>query len=258
MLISYANNFVVIRVPKTGSTTSMLYFLSSGLLDREQDLYIKNPVGPYIDLTAILNIDSPEDGEKIDNPNIEKPLGLPPGSLPSPDIFGSHTTFYRLVDDNIISQSMDCIGVIRHPVDWLISKFYAKQKWAKIRRMPLPEGTMPWVCRYSDPQTLEDFIEMAIYGTVVDDKPILPIQRMSQCDWLKDTSIIWNTENLHNHASNFILGRNGNVRGEWRARVNSDIPEGIKDTIPASKQQEILDYFADDYELWETAYAVYN
>jgi hypothetical protein len=96
VIISYSNNFVVIRPPKTGSTSLLFYFLASGLVDAEKDIYV-------IDKDVLDNVaDKYRKNGKYEN---------------------IHRTFDDARANGAIPAKMPCVSTIRNPLERLSSLF---------------------------------------------------------------------------------------------------------------------------------------
>ena len=101
----------------------------------------------------------------------------------------------------------------------------------------------------------------AYFDAIRKEKNVLGIKVLSkpQCDYFPDHAELFNTENLHEHVSKYILERGGKVDGRIEMRKNPDnkLDVFLAELTP-DRKQDILDTYAKDFELWEKAYAVYN
>ena len=217
MIISYSNNFVVLRVPKTGSTSLAIYFLKSGLIDKTKDICVEE----VKDMGAVFE-------------ECEQKYGFDYRKYPLTRIGGVHKTFDNLQSEGKVKSFMPCIATIREPLARISSWFNF--------HVALNKGSDCY--KYSDPNAFWQHT-----------KRIFPIQS----NFLPEHATLFNTENLHEHVSKYILDRGGKVekRIEVRKNVNNNVDNFLKKLRPDTKQ-EILDTYAKDFELWEKAYAVYN
>ena len=219
MIISYSNNFVVIRPPKTGSTSLSFYFLASGLVDAEKDFYV-------IDKDFLCKA-----------PDKYKQAGRH-GSL--------HRTFDDLRANGAVPSEMPCVSTIRNPLERLSSSFNFLRAMHLKHDNRIPE-------EYSGPNVFWDAVKNKGAGFAVKG-----ISR-PQTDYSPDHAELFNTENLHEHVSKYILERGGKVDGRIEMRKNPDnkLDVFLAELTP-DRKQDILDTYAKDFELWEKAYAVYN
>ena len=231
MIVSYSNNFVVIRPPKTGSTSLVFYFLKSGLISHEKDVY---------------NVDSPfstwEELEAYDKKN-----GLDYSKLPM-SLYGEnylkdvHRTFDDLRAKGAVQPDMPCVSTIRNPLERVASML----NYIIHRRMPenptLGQETI-------SPNSFWDYVK----------EEANDFYKKPQSSYFPDHAELFNTENLHEHVSKYILERGGKVNGRINMRKNPDnkLDVFLAELTP-DRKQDILDTYAKDFELWEKAYAVYN
>ena len=217
MIISYSNNFVVVRVPKTGSTSLILYFLKSGLINKAKDICV----------------------EEVENMAVvfeeyEQKYGFDYSKYPLTHKGNLHRTFNDLRAKGAVKSDMPCVATIREPLARIASWFNYS--------LALNKNAAP--TKYSDPnvfwQTAKHFF-------------------LAQVSFFPEHATLFNTENLHEHASKYILDRGGKVEKRVEARTNSDndVDEFLA-KLSSTTKQDILDTYAKDFKLWEKAYAVYN
>ena len=204
MIISYSNNFVVLRPPKTGSTSLVFYFFKSGLV-AQQDLY---------------SVDTQLEG-KLGSFLPHKPKYLYP----------YHITFEELYNKKLVVSDMPCVSTIRNPIERVSSHYYYKKSIGAASS------------KYG-PNLYWDY-----------NKTGFP----PQSSYFPPHAELFNTENLHEHVSKYILERGGKVDGRIEMRKNPDnkLDVFLAELTP-DRKQDILDTYAKDFELWEKAYAVYN
>jgi len=204
---------VVVRPPKTGSTSLVFYFLNSGLVDTEKDVYI-------IDKDVLCKV-----------PDNYKHAGRHENM---------HLTFNDLMAKRAIPSEIPCISTIRNPLERFSSAFYFLRASHLKYHNSIPK-------EYADPNILWDHIKAK------------KIKYLPQSDYFPDHAELFNTENLHEHVSKYILERGGKVGGRIEMRKNPDNKLDVfLAELTSDRKQDILDTYAKDFELWEKAYAVYN
>jgi|TARA_R110000796_G_scaffold251758_1_gene383897 hypothetical protein len=254
MIISYANNFVVLRLPKTGSTSLAFYFFKSGLLDFKKDLYtLEGNFSGWKNFEAYY-----------------KEHGLDYSSLP-PELHGAairlklvNRSFDDLRAKGAIQPDMPCVASIRNPLEWVASLFY----YTRLRRnlnasdpkavISLGDAHIPHSVgfkdkNYGNPNDYWDYVKEN-WTTAVVVAHLKP-----QSDYFPEHAELFNVENIHEHASKFILDRGGRVEERIEMRKNSvDKLTSFLTELSPDRKQDILDTYAKDLVLWEKAYAVYN
>ena len=231
MIISYSNNFVVIRPPKTGSTSLIFYFLSSGLLDFTKDVYALE--GSYDNWKSFDMVN--EEYKEIYLSNIEK---LQWNANES----NVHRTFKDLRIKSAIQEDMPCVATVRNPLERASSAF----NYVRLIRTRAGQYLGE---ELSNPNSFWDSIKVGSSKFFLD----------AQCSYFPEHAELFNTENLHEHVSKYILERGGKVDGRIEMRKNPDnkLDVFLAELTP-DRKQDILDTYANDFELWEKAYAVYN
>jgi len=224
MIISYSNNFVVVRPPKTGSTSLVYYFFKSGLIDREKDTY-------YIGS----NFYTWEQAEAWEN-NKEKNI-LPSSPTAAKFIIrpkgGVHRTFSDMYARGAVKPDMPCVASIRNPLKRMSSLYYYRKNY------PGPKPAY-----LADPNVFWDHVK---------------VNELAQCDYFPKHAELFNTEHLHEHVSKYILEKGGRVEQPIRKNNNPDNKsDAFLAELTPDRKQDILDTYAKDFELWEKAYAVYN
>jgi len=232
MIICNTNNFVVIRPPKTGSTSLVYYFFKSGLV-KEQDIYAID--GPFSTWESFEAHNKKYGEDYTYAPQLVKKAN---------EIKNVHITFSELVEKNRVLKTMPCVATIRHPLERFSSSFYfvRNQCGGQFDGTPCVNPNAFWdALKNKEPRM----------GVKVLSKP--------QCDYFPDHAELFNTENLHEHVSKYILERGGKVDGRIEMRKNPDnkLDVFLAELTP-DRKQDILDTYAKDFELWEKAYAVYN
>jgi hypothetical protein len=241
---------VFIRPPKTGSTTLTLYVADSGLLNIKHDFRdwelgqaMWMPDGS-VDMSNYHNTPDayPETNynvttEEAINESLKKKIKaeFAAGSQK----FLIHGSYTDGVEAGKYTTSAKCIATVRHPIDRLMSIIHVRLS--------------PFSRPFDAPK--EDLNEHAIerlegrgYPAVFQDQHKL----------YNNAPILWNTENIHDHATAYFATNGGVIRQRWHARRNERRPAGIADQLTNEIKQKILTRYEKDFLLWEKAYAVYN
>lgn len=249
MIISYSNNFVVIRAPKTGSTSLVFYFFKSGLICQEQDIYALD--GAFSTWQELENY-AKENDLVHSRPSEKVPVEKRKNDV--------HVTFDELRARGAVKSDMPCVGSIRNPLEWHSSMF----NFLKIRRALAEEAIKKDPYRVPNPNRTA-FISTenpnSYWDSIRDNwnNPMVYKSAKPQNDYFPDHAELFNTENLHEHVSKYILERGGKVDDKINMRENSDnnLDAFLAELTP-DRKQDILDTYTKDFELWEKAYAVYN
>jgi hypothetical protein len=212
MILSYSNNFAVIRSPKTGSTSLVSYFFKSGLVDFKNDVYSMEASNIFFEGH------SKEHGKPC--------LTLHATTRP----FEVHRTFDDLLAKGAVKPEMPCVGSIREPLARMSSWFNYNKGLG--------------LTKYDNPNSFWDGFKN---------------QAFSQSSYFPKHAILFNTENLHEHVSKYILSKGGKVEGRINARKNpNNNLEQFLAELTTDRKHDILATYVKDLELWEKAYAVYN
>ena len=233
MIVCNSNNFAVIRPPKTGSTSLVFYFFKSGLLTPLDVYAIENGV-----------FENWEAFEKY-----YQKFGDNYSHISSADIGKSkyknvHMTFNELLQEGLVTKTMPCVSTIRNPIERYSSAFYfvRENKSLTVNKS-----------EYANPNIFWDALKNKGNGFGIE-----AISR-PQADYFPEHAELFNTENLHEHVSKYILEKGGKVDGRIEMRKNPDnkLDVFLAELTP-DRKQDILDTYAKDFVLWEKAYAVYN
>ncbi len=253
MIISYSNNFVVLRLPKTGSTSLAFYFFKSGILDFDKDVYAIE--GGHVDWQTFETY-SKEHGLDY--------VFLPPEMRDAANLRSINRTFGDLCAKGAVQPDMPCVASIREPLEWVASLFY----YTKLRRDSMSEDPaakiylgdshVPHSAGFKD----ENYGSPNDYWDYVKENwtdPVVVEHLKPQSDYFPEHAELFNIENIHEHASKFILDRGGKVEERIEMRKNNtDKLTSFLAELSADRKQDILDTYAKDLGLWEKAYAVYN
>lgn len=250
MIICNSNNFVVTRAQKTGGTSLELYILESGLANGEKDVYaLEGGFSNWVEFK-----------QYSDTHNNLKYADLPESLWGQPALASAQVTFAELVEKGLVAKDMPCIGAVRNPLEWLASLFY----YANTRRKIVAAENLAKYGRYTkqdlyyekkvaEPNDSFDFLFDEIWDIENVQKSVKP-----QSSYYPDHAQLFNIENIHEHVSEFILSKGGNVPEKVKARESSNNPTYYLDNLSSDRKQRALDIYAKDFELWEKAYAVYN
>lgn len=251
MIISYSNNFVVIRTPRAAGTSLSFYFFRSGLVDPKTDVYkVEGSFASWQEFDQFIST------EGLEFANLPKELK----SLES--LAPVRRTFDDLRAKSAIPADMPCVTSIRNPLERLASAYayICKDVETHIQKnngvitsgvQELLDKLTPNVNMYID-YAFEHY-----NGT----KPMH--KWYAQSHYFPDHAELFNIENIHEHANKFISDRGGVVSDRIELRRNPHIftpdqTETIFADLTADRRQKILDTFEKDFVLWEKAYAVYN
>jgi hypothetical protein len=169
-------------------------------------------------------------------------------------------TFSELVSQKRVAEDMPCIGSIRHPLEWLASLYYYTNlrrtitaKKNLIEKGLYSERDLVMEINTKEPNRSFDFFfnEMWEHGLV---------QEMArpQSDYYPDHAKLFNIENIHEHATDFIASKGGAVIERIEMRKSDHDSEYYVKSLTADRKQRALDMYEKDLVLWEKAYAVYN
>ena len=255
MIISYTNNFVVVRVPRAAGTSLAFYFFKSGLIDPKKDLYkIEGSFPSWQDFD-----------EYIANEGLSFKT-LPKDLYSLESLEGVRRPFFDLAEKGAVLPDMPCVASIRKPTERFASIFaYAcedSKRFIATQNGEVGDGIKTMLGaefpdKDADINMLWDFaMETYFTGTA---KNLFH----QQCHFFPDHAEVFNIENIHDHASKFISERGGVVADPIELRKNPDIftpdqTETILSKLTPDRRQALEDTFAKDFELWEKAYAVYN
>ncbi len=252
MIICNSNNFAVTRAQKTGGASLEMYILESGLVNTNTDVYtLEGGFANWQEFKAYSEA----------NGNL-KYSDLPSnGSLIGNQLFEAQTSFSELVSQGRVNPDMPCIGGIRHPLEWLASLFYyanirkdidAKENMEK-KGYTLDSDTY-MKRHFSEPNASWDFVfELQWENKHIQDN------LKSQSSYYPEHAQLFNIENIHEHVSQFIADKGGNVPTQRiNIRGSDNDPTYYLENLSVDRKQKTLEIYAHDFELWEKAYAVYN
>jgi len=235
VFISRSNNFVFIRIPKTGSTSALFYFLNSGLYDSSTDTVALD--GKFYSWKQMQKcfVDHPKD-------YLEKAR-----QVPFMDLVGInrkvHSSYSELVKNGKVDKRMPCYSVIRNPIDRLCSIYFYKNKQREV---------------VGEDLKIKDVNEFCYKACIKGEKLDPEHSGNLQSSYFPDHAKLWNIENLHEHAVADITTLGGKVGYPIHVRKTSQEPKDYKSLLSYEVIQMIELKYLKDFELWEKAYAVYN
>jgi len=252
MIISYSNNFVMIRTPRAASTSLAFYFFKSGLIDPKTDVYkIEGSFSSWQEFDQYIAT------EGLEFANL-------PFSLKSLESMASvQMTFDDLVTKGSIPSDMPCVGSVRNPLERIASSYkYVCNDMGSFNKTISYEtrNNLPILEVNAATTNINAFVDFILKHL---DGARSRHKWYKYCNFFPEHAEIFNIENIHEHASKFISDRGGVVSEKVELRRNPDIftpdqTEAVLADLTADRRQLILDTFAKDFELWEKAYAVYN
>jgi hypothetical protein len=253
MIISYSNNFVFIRIPRAAGTSMAFYLFKSGLVDPHTDVYkVEGSFSTWKDFDKFISNDG------LEFANLPRELKSIESMAPV------RRTFDDLRAKSAIPADMPCIATIRNPLERLASGYSyickdVETYLAENNGVVYPGGLIEDLMKNLMPNVnmFWDYVLEHFNGA----KPMH--KWYPQNYYFPEHAELFNIENLHEHASKFILDKGGVVSERIELRSNPHIftpdqTETIFADLTPDRRQKILDTFAKDFELWEKAYAVYN
>ena len=240
MFISKRKKIIYVRVPKTGSTSGLFYFMESGLYEPGLDLYaVEEPFHDWQEMYKhFLSSGAdylkkiPEEINTTYNPNINRCV---------------HISFNQMKDQiEWVDNSFDCYAGIRNPIDRICSVYFYEQKRRDSQNMPR---------EHFNYQDVNEFC----YTACLSDAPekLKAFTRL-QTSYFPEHARLWNTENFHEHAVADITALGGKVPERIHVRDNDIKPKDYKALLSHEVIQMMELKYAQDFVLWEKAYAVYN
>jgi hypothetical protein len=250
MIISHSNNFVFTRAPKIGGVSLAMYLLQAGLVNGENDEYeLEGGFNTWQEFKAFSDSTNNLDYETI------------PRNLYHADSLEKvNVTFQSLVDSGKVAQDMPCIGVIRHPFDWLSSLFY----YANKRREMIEKQNIE---KYGKPTKRDELAKEAwatpdsAHHFIISrgEEPLIQNILKPQTDYYPDHAQLFNFENLHEHACQFIAEKGGIAPEEKIEIRKSDHDSSwYIENLSKKYKDRALKVYEKDMVAWEKAYAKFN
>ena len=120
MIVCNSNNFAVTRAQKTGGASLEIYFLESGLIDYDNDVYTLE--GGFSTWQEFKEYSDAHDNLKYSE--------LPRELYGYDYLKDAQKTYTEVVKEGLATADMPWVGTIRNPLDWLSSLYY----YANVRR----------------------------------------------------------------------------------------------------------------------------
>ncbi len=250
MIVCNSNNFAVTRAQKTGGASLEIYFLESGLIDYDNDIYTLE--GGFSTWQEFKEYSDAHDNLKYSE--------LPRELYGYDYLKDAQKTYTQVVEEGLAAADMPWVGTIRHPLDWLSSLYY----YANVRRKLNAAENLKKYGAYSDIDKWNDvhysepnagwdtaFIEIV-------DNPAIKNSVKAQTSYYPDHAQLFNFENINEHATAFIEAKGGTVSSNLKIRASENDNTYYLKTLTDDRKQKTLDMFAKDFAAWEKAYAVYN
>tara|TARA_R110002153_G_scaffold163508_3_gene316070 strand:+ start:342 stop:1064 length:723 start_codon:yes stop_codon:yes gene_type:complete len=240
VFLSNDKKFVYVRVPKTGSTSGLFYFMKSGLYDPDLDLYaVEEPFYSWEDMYSHFKASGVNYLERIaeeinTSPNFEINRCV-------------HISFSQIIDQiDWVDDSFSCYAGIRNPIDRICSVYFYEEKRRRHNNF------------HREHFNYED-VNKFCYTACLSDAPekLKAITRL-QTSYFPEHARLWNTENFHEHAVADITAIGGKVPERIHVRDNHLRPKDYKSLLSHEVIQMMELKYAQDFVLWEKAYAVYN
>lgn len=208
MIISYSRNFAFVRVPKAGSTTAAIALATRGLLDETVD-YCSDAIDlPYPVCSKFNKPKALQILERYDR------------------------THHRIADYKslgVLPDNMPVYATIRNPVERFVSMSF----------FLFPE---------LDPNLVWDDIQCNRIPQPVAVQNLRNRLLQPQSYWIDNNTILWNTEQLDYHITQFLLTYDIDVKIIERFRTNLDKPS--PSCLTRHRRNQILDHYSEDMRLW--------
>ena len=243
MIISYKNNFALIAIPKCGTHSVEPAVRMSGILD------------PSIDIcTCVYNFHNELNFEHIRVQYGKISAFVPSLSqvLPKKNTMSlSHISWTYLLEKKLVNEDMKCIAVVRHPVDRFISTVsygvFNKQgvpRNIEINRAISTGGKGIYNCFW------DNFYSSV--GAVNQPRPYSGVFLNKQTSFLNDDPTVYKIENLVPRITELIESFGGEAPPIGHENKSKPRPANDR-LLTKDRQQQILEFYQDDFILWEKA-----
>jgi len=240
MVVSRKHKFVYVRVPKTGSTSGLFYFMKSGLFDNSTDLYALDAAfNSWQEMYSHFK----ESGDNYLDFS-KWPVDFKLNEYPYRSVHASFNNIVESIEN--VDSSYACYAGIRNPIDRICSVYFYEQKRRDSNNPP------------RDFFNYKDVNEFCYTACLADAPEKLKAVTRLQTSYFPEHARLWNTENFHEHAVADITALGGKVTERIHARHNNIRPKDYKALLSHEVIQMMELKYAQDFVLWEKAYAVYN
>ena len=250
MIICNSNNFAVTRAQKTGGASLEMYFLESGLVDTGNDIYTLE--GGFANWEEFKAYSAAHDNLKYSE--------LPRELYGYKYLKDAQKTYHEIIADGQASSDMPWVGTIRNPLEWLASLFY----YANVRRKIVAAEN---IAKYGQltPKDIFNAANMSepdaswdLIFVLDPDNPKVKNSLKAQTSYYPDHAQLFNIENIHEHATDFIEAKGGTVAGRIEVRKSDNDPTYYLANLSEDRKQKSLEMYEKDFLAWEAAYAKYN
>lgn len=272
MIISYSNDFVFIRIPKCASTTCVVALYDMGFVNESEG-----------DICTGVEGEDPDSKEKYGHNSNRKNINWPRFyghrqehrgrgrrtrrnrdrvksvvHLPLLDqnlvsLVGAatdtrahrqhifHSPYKKLVDVGLIDGDMPCVSTIRHPVDRFVSiTAYLSGSEHIAKRMYSDDPNECWDLYKNGYKAFGNYHDMF---------------KVPQNYFVSEDAILFNVENTYDWLEKFAKERGYEYKKSPYFKNNK---ENQKIPLTEDRQKEIMDWFEDDFLLWEKSYREFN
>lgn len=237
MIISYKNNFALIAIPKCGTHSIEPAVRMSGILDPSIDVCTR-----LADLHDELNFHT---------------IHAPWTDLLEKRLFTFHTihaSWTDLLEKKLVTEDMQCIAVVRHPVD----RFLSIVSFTLFNEKGVPQNIKTNHAISPDEKDIYNCFWDNCYssfGTVNQPCP-LPLEwrywMRKQTSFLNDDPTVYKMENMAPRITELIESFGGNAPPIGHENKSKPRPANDR-LLTKDRQQQILDFYQDDFILWENA-----
>ena len=232
MIISYKHNFAVVNIPKCGSNSTAKVIGDSGILDEKQDIWpgrktpIKHPAFLY-PRTKPWN--KPWRGK------------LRTTSRPVLNSGARHLPWELLIDLGLAKETMECIAFVRNPIDKVLSaiSFFFETRGVEIKESDFSYFWDGYLAD-SDEERIDEFKMRGAYTMEY------------QHSYLNQDPTVYKLENFGPRITELVERCGGTVKEVLHLNKSKERPSNDQ-LLTKERQQQILDFYADDFILWENA-----
>jgi len=245
MIISYKNNFALISIPKCGTHSIEPAVRMSGILD------------PAIDICT--RVHNSHDELNFEHIRLQHEKTLPNTSvqsmsqmLPQNNVTSlCHFSWRELLEKKLVTEDMQCIAVVRHPVD----RFLSIVSYALFDKRGVPWDIKTNHAIGQGGKGIYNCFWDNFYSSVGTANQPLPYSSVflrKQTSFLDDNPTVYKIENLAPRITELIESFGG--KAPPIGHENKSKPRPANDRLlTKERQQQLLDFYQDDFILWEKA-----